>query len=88
MATDLNTILKLEVPVIVHIGNRMMPMDDILALGPGAILELTKSADEELDVLINNKRVGTGTAVKVSENYGIRINQISTAQERVEAMSG
>ena len=86
VATDLNTILKLEVPVIVQIGTRMMPLDDIMALGPGAIIELTKSADDELDLLVNNKPIGKGTAVKVSENFGIRLNKIDPPQQRIEAM--
>jgi len=86
MPTDLQTLLKLRVPVIVQVGQRSMPLDDILALGPGAIVELTKSAEEELDLLVNNKQVGRGTAVKVGENFGIRITQIGTTRQRVEAL--
>jgi flagellar motor switch protein FliN len=88
MTTDLKTILKLRVPVIVRVGQRHMPMDDVLALGPGAILEMDKPADEELDLLINNKAIGSGTAVKVGENFGIRITAIGSHRERVEALGG
>ena len=86
MPTDLNTILKLKVPVIVQIEQRRMPLDDMLSLGPGAILELNKAADRELDLLVNNKRIGTGTAVKVNENFGIRISVIGSTQQRIKAM--
>ena len=86
MATDLQSILKLTVPVIVQIGERKLPMDDVLALGPGAILELNKYADDELDLLVNNKRVGAGQAVKVGENFGIRITHIGTQRQRIQAM--
>lgn len=88
MAADLQTILKLTVPVIVQIGRCRMHMDDVLALGPGAILELDRPAEEKLDLLINNKPIGVGQAVKVGENFGIRIAKIGTAQERVEALGG
>ncbi len=88
MPTDIQTILKLEVPVIVQIGERHMALDDILALSPGAIVELNKSADDELPLLVNNKSVGTGTAVKVGEKFGIRIETVNSAEERVEAISG
>jgi len=88
MATDVQTILKLEVPVIVQIGRRRMKLDDVLALGPGAILELPKSADESLDLLINNKPIGRGSAVKVGENFGIRISEIQSPRDRVEALGG
>lgn len=88
MATDLQTILKLEVPLIVTVGSRRVDVEEVLGLGPGSILELGKSSDEELEVLINNKPVGTGTAVKVGENFGVRITHIGSPAERVEALAG
>jgi len=86
MATDLRTILDLTVPVIVRIGERRVPVEDVLALAPGSILELPKHADEPLDLLINNKPIGVGAAVKVGENFGIRINRIGSTRDRIEAM--
>jgi len=88
MPTDIQTILKLFVPVIVQIGQREMTLDDILALGPGAIIEMNKSADDELTFLINNKAIGTGHAVKVGENFGIRIETIIASEDRVNAIAG
>lgn len=88
MPTDLQTIFKLSVPVIVQIGGRSMCMDDVVALGPGAIVELPKVADEELDLLVNNKIIGKGQAVKVGENFGLRITSIGSPRERVEALGG
>lgn len=87
MATDIEMILKLEVPLIVSIGTRMVPMEEVLTLGPGSILELGKSSDDELDILINNKPIGTGTAVKVGENFGIQINYIGSSRDRAEALA-
>ncbi len=84
--TDLHTILKLSVPVIVQIGRRRMSMDDVLALGPGAIIELERKSEEELDLLANNKPIASGVAVKVGENFGIRVTAVGSAQQRIEAM--
>jgi len=86
MPADIQTILKLTVPVIVQIGERQLPLDDVLALGPGAILELNKSSEEDLELLVNNKKIGRGVVVKVGENWGIRINHIGSPRERVEAL--
>lgn len=88
MATDLTTILRLTVPLIVQVGTHRMPMDDVLALGPGAILELEKSSEEELELLVNNMPMGRGVAVKVGENFGIRITTIGSPRQRVKAMAG
>jgi flagellar motor switch protein FliN/FliY len=86
MPTDVRTILRLQVPVIVQIGRRTIPMSEVLAFGPGAILEMDKSSEEELDLLVKNKTIGKGTAVKVGENFGIRITSIDSPQQRVEAL--
>jgi flagellar motor switch protein FliN/FliY len=88
VTTDLQTILKLKVPVLVLIGQRRLPLEDVLALGPGAILDLNKSSDEELELLAHNKSIGSGLAVKVGENFGIRISRIGSPRERAEALSG
>ena len=82
---DLRTILTLEVPVIVRLGERQLPMRDVLALVPGAIIELDKRADHELELLVNNRVIGSGTAVKVGENFGLRVSRIGLAVERLDA---
>lgn len=88
MATDLQTILELTVPVIVQLGERQMSCEEVLALGPGAIIELDRSASDELDLLVNNRQVGKGVAIKIGENFGIRVSSIGTPEQRIEAMGG
>jgi flagellar motor switch protein FliN len=88
MPADIREILTLEVPVVVQIGERRMPLQEVLALTPGAIVELTKPADEELEVLVNNKAIGVGMAVKVGENFGVRLTYIGDLRERVASMGG
>jgi len=88
MPTDVRTILSLSVPVIVEIGRREMSLEDVLSLGPGSIVELAKSSDDALTLLVNNIDVGEGHAVKVGENFGIRVGVIGTPEERIQAMAG
>lgn len=86
MKPELRSILRLRVPVIVILGSRDMPMGDVMSLGPGSIVELPKSAEAELELLVNNKPIGTGRAVKVGENFGIRISFIGDVKSRVQAL--
>lgn len=88
MSCDLQTILNLSVPVIVQLGHRRMSLDDVLSLGPGVIIELNRPADEELDLRVNNKTIGQGTAVKVGENFGLRVSAIGSPRERIKALAG
>lgn len=76
----------MEVPVIVELGRRQMPLGDVVSLIPGAIIELPKAASEELDLLVNNKRIGSGHAVKVGENFGLRVTSIDAPRDVIRAM--
>ena len=86
MAANVESILKLEVPVIVQIAERMMAVEEVGSMVPGAIIELPKPADADLEILVNNKPIGTGAAVKVGENFGVRVSYIGDLKQRIAAM--
>lgn len=84
--SDLQRILRLQVPVIVKLAERKTPVSEVLRLQVGSILEFNKSSDEPLEVLINNKPIAVGDAVKVGENFGIRITQIGDVRTIIQSM--
>ncbi len=86
MPADIEALKKLEVPVIVVLGRRQLPVKDVTALVPGAIIELPKNAEEDLELQVNNKVIGLGRAVKVGENFGIRLTFVGDLIRRLEAM--
>ena len=83
---ELKRILQLEVPVIVKLAERKLPLSEVLRLGVGSIIEFVKSNDEPLQLMINNQTIAIGEAVKVGENFGLRIRQIGGIKELVAAM--
>lgn len=85
MSSNLDQIMKLDVPVIVRLAARQIPLGDVLRLVPGAILELGKDSEGELDLMVNNRAIGSGSAVKVGENFGIRLSYIGDPRLRVSA---
>lgn len=85
MPLETNAILHLEVPVVVRLAERMMSTGDVMRLVPGSIIEMAKKADEELELFINNRSIGTGTAVKVGENFGLRVSTIGSPADRLNA---
>lgn len=87
MPSTADSILKLEVPIVVRIGERDMKLHEILELTAGAIVEIPKLADAELDVMVNNQVIGHGSAVKVGENFGILVTFIGTPAERARALA-
>lgn len=86
MPADLTSILRLEVPVIVQIAERPMPVAEVIGIRHGAIIELPKRIDDGLEILVNDRVIGVGTAVKVGEHFGVRVKSIGAVKDRVAAM--
>ena len=84
--SELQRILHLQVPVIVRLAERKLPCSEVLRLGVGAIIEFSKSSDEPLELLINNKPIGVGVTVKVGENFGLKITQVGDVKQVIQSM--
>jgi flagellar motor switch protein FliN/FliY len=85
---ELRRILKIQVPVIVKLAERKLPLSEVMRLGVGAIIEFVKSSEEPLELLINNKVIGTGEAVKVGENFGLRMKHIGEVKQIIASIAG
>ena len=86
-ATDQNRRLELllDVPldVSVELGRARVSIQDLLALGPGSVIELDKIAGEPLDILVNDRLIARGEAVVVNDKFGVRITDIVSPSERI-----
>jgi flagellar motor switch protein FliN/FliY len=85
---ELDRILRLRVPLIVRLAERKMHCSEVLRLGTGSIIEFSKSSEQPLELLVNNIVIALGEAVKVGENFGLRIRQVGDTKQIVEALGG
>ena len=85
---ELRRILLLEVPVIVQLADRYMDMADVLALNVGSVIEVDRKFDAELELVVSDRQIGLGHAVKVGENFGLRITRIGTIYDTIHALGG
>lgn len=83
---SLDFILDIPLKVTVELGRTKMPIREILQLGQGSVVELTKFAGEPLEVLVNDKLVARGEVVVVNEKFGIRLTDIISPVERIEQL--
>jgi flagellar motor switch protein FliN/FliY len=81
---NLNLILDVAVTLALEVGRAKMAVRDLLALAPGAVVELDRLAGEPLDVLVNGVRIARGEVVVVNEKFGIRLTDVVSASERME----
>lgn len=88
-STPKNIDLILDVPldISVVLGRTKKSIKDILNFGVGSLIELDKLAEEPVEILVNGKRVAYGEVVVVDENFGVRITNIISSEDRVKTLS-
>ena len=74
--------------VTVELGRSSLSVEEVLALGPGSVVELDKLAGEPVDVLVNGRLIARGEVVVVDENFGVRVTEIASPKKRATAMGG
>lgn len=83
---DVTRILGLSVTPTVCLAEREMTIESILEITIGTIIEFDVSFDAELSLRIGNHPIGSGQAVKIGENFGMRVTKIEALDERIHAM--
>ncbi len=83
---NLDLILDIPLRVTVELGRTKMLVSDLLNLGQGSVIELSKLAGEPMEVHVNDKLVARGEAVVVNEKFGVRLTDIISPAERVEQL--
>lgn len=59
--------------ICVELDRRFLKIRDILELQEGSIIELTRSAGENIDIYMGKKMVASGEIVIVENTMGVRI---------------
>ena len=80
------SLLSIHVPVVVNLAETKMTVDSVVHLGPGSIIQFTKSCDEMLDLEAGEHKIAEGEAVKVGDKFGLRITSIRLPEERLLAI--
>jgi len=83
---DLGRVLKLKLQVAVLIAEKEVSLGEVLAMGPGQIIEFDRPTGEALRILVGDRLIGKGDVVKVGENFGVVIREIGAVRDRVEQL--
>ncbi len=85
-AMDLDFILDIPLSLTVELGRSRMLISELLQLGQGSVIELSKLAGEPMDVFINQRLLARGEVVVVNEKFGIRLTDIVSLAERINKL--
>lgn len=80
----LELLMDVEMPVTVSIGRAHLPLKDVIKLTTGSVVELSRSISEPVDIVVNNTLVARGDVVVVDGNFGVRIREVLSKEDRIK----
>ena len=76
--SSLNSV-KVEISVV--LGKAVLPMQQLLRMGRGAVIELDAKQSDEVWILANNRPIARGEIVVQGEKIGVSITNTLKANE-------
>lgn len=85
-AARMDLLYDIELDATLQFGSREMPLREVLALGPGDVVELDRHVSEPVDLVVGDRIVARGEVVVASGNFALRITEVATPQLRLESI--
>ena len=85
-ANNVDRLLDVEMDVTVRFGLTEMPLRDVVKFGVGSMIELNRTVDEPVELLVNDFPFARGEVVVIDGYYGVRVTEIGTPEERSQTL--
>jgi flagellar motor switch protein FliN len=79
----MSVLLDVKLPVSISFGRTSMPLKEVMKLTSGSAVELDRKPDDDVEVIVNNCVIARGEVVVVEGNYGVRITEIISREQRM-----
>jgi flagellar motor switch protein FliN/FliY len=77
----LEALYEVPVQISVVLGKTTMPLNQLLKLGKGAVIELERTVGDPIDIYVNNKMVAKGEIVVVDNKIGVTLTEVVTTDK-------
>jgi flagellar motor switch protein FliN/FliY len=78
----LDTLLDVSLPVTIEFGRTSMTVQEVLELGTGSVVQLSRMVGEPIDIFVSDRKLAEGEVVVVGEHFGVRITRILPTGDR------
>jgi flagellar motor switch protein FliN len=83
---NLQMLMEVELELSVSFGRTTLLLQEVMKLASGSIIELDRSVTDPVEVLVNNAVIGRAEVVVVDGNYGVRMIEVASRQERIRSI--
>lgn len=84
---NLNLIMDVPLELTVVVGETKRALNEVLALDTGSVVELDKFNHEPVEILINGQLIGQGEVVVINDNFGVRLTNVLSLEERLKYLN-
>jgi len=77
-------LLDVELEASLRFGSREMTLSDLLALGPGDVVQLDRALTDPVDLIVGDKIVARGEVVLVNGNFGLQVTEVAEPRKSLE----
>lgn len=86
MNEKISRVLDIPIEITAILGRTKMSLNEILELGRGSLIELDTLENQEVEILVNGKKVAYGQVVISNQNFGIKINEVLEPEDLVNSL--
>ena len=83
---NLELVLDVELPLVVRFGRTVMSLKALSGLGPGSIVDMGRSPDDPVELLVSDKVIAYGEVVIVDGSYGLRVTDLVSRSDRLRVV--
>jgi flagellar motor switch protein FliN len=84
---NLELLMDVELPVMLRFGCREATLREVLEMATGAVLELDREIQEPVDLVLNGKIIARGEVVVIDGDFGLRVTEVASPQQRVNSFT-
>jgi len=85
-SVNLELLMDVDLPVSVAFGNTEMTLKDVMNLGTGSVIELNKSVNDPVSIIVNQKPIARGEVVMIDGKYGVRVLEVESTADRIRSL--
>jgi len=82
----MDLLMEVQLPLAVSFGRTQMRLKEAVKLTTGSIVELNRTVTDPVEMIVNNCVIARGEVVVVDGNYGVRITEIVSREERLRTL--
>lgn len=82
----LKSLLDIPLELSVEIGRTKMLLGDLLQITQGSTIELDKTENEPVEILVNGRHIARGEIILMGDKFGVRIIDIISPEERIKKL--